>query len=534
MRLINVETLKLEKFIGKARPPYAVLSHTWGDDDDEISFRDIENGNIEKGSNRPTKLQGCCDQAKLDGFKYAWIDTCCIDKDSSRELDEAINSMFDWYKEAAICYSYLVDVPSDDNVWDPGSKFFSSRWFRRGWTLQELLAPKELQFFSQQWTFLGSRKDLSGVIQKITGIPRLVLRGTLGVHDASIAQRMSWAANRATTREEDTAYCLLGIFGIMMPMLYGEGRRAFLRLQEEIMKTASEDSFLAWGLEPAESSQTASAGVVSAGILASAPSDFTNCGHMVPPGPHATAAHTFTVSGGRLQVQLALHTAASGQHYGMLNCGPKDHPEQIVGLPINAAVSSGSSGEYIRPQGSHPVFLPRTISSSPAKVIHIRIKDQKPVHGTNSLRYGLLMDESMETNLELIDVYPRDRWQKDDAMITTAIDPEENTTQRSVARFRGRSDSEARDVIVALEVMIDGSDAQARCHVMTSSQDMDLTEFSKDFVHMPPRALGKQTARYGTRNIEVNVRQQLVGPQPMFVVKLTATANPPEVTVDAT
>lgn len=139
MRLINVETLKLDEFLGDKIPPYAILSHTWGKGEEELSFRDIETGNIEKAGK--IKLKGCCEQAKRDDLQYVWIDTCCINKDSSRELEEAINSMFRWYREASICYAYLSDVSSGDNSWDPESKFFSSRWFRRGWTLQELLAP---------------------------------------------------------------------------------------------------------------------------------------------------------------------------------------------------------------------------------------------------------------------------------------------------------------------------------------------------------------------------------------------------------
>lgn len=154
MRLINVETLKLEKFDNNI-PPYAVLSHTWGDDIEEVSFHDIETGNIVKPGNGTIKLKGCCNQAKEDHLEYAWIDSCCINKDSSRELDEAINSMFQWYRKASICYVYLSDVPSGDNIWDPGSKFFSSRWFQRGWTLQELLAPLELRFYNKSWSSIG-------------------------------------------------------------------------------------------------------------------------------------------------------------------------------------------------------------------------------------------------------------------------------------------------------------------------------------------------------------------------------------------
>jgi hypothetical protein len=195
MRLINVETFKLKEFFGEVVPSYAILSYTWGDDEEEVTFHDIERGSIEKAKNRPIKFEGCCKQAKKDGLKYVWIDTCCIDKTNSVELGEAINSMFQWYKKAFICYNYLSDVPTVDNPRDPGSKFFSSRWFQRGWTLQELLAPKQLRFYNLVWTlqellapkqlrfynlvwtFLGTKSEMSVMIQKITGIPRSFLLG---------------------------------------------------------------------------------------------------------------------------------------------------------------------------------------------------------------------------------------------------------------------------------------------------------------------------------------------------------------------
>lgn len=147
MRLVNVKTLKLEKFLDDKVPPYAILSHTWKDDE-ELSFRDIEEGKINKPGIGSVKLQRCCKQAERDGLGYTWIDTCCIDKTDSVELGEAINSMFRWYRKAFICYAYLSDVPGDDNPRNLGSEFRKSRWFKRGWTLQELLAPQSLHFYS--------------------------------------------------------------------------------------------------------------------------------------------------------------------------------------------------------------------------------------------------------------------------------------------------------------------------------------------------------------------------------------------------
>lgn len=249
MRLMNVETFKLEEFSHDAVPTYAILSHTWGKDNEEVSFRDVQQGKFEEAETRPIKIGGCCKQAKEDGHRYIWIDTCCIDKANSVELHEAINSMFQWYRSASICYAYLSDVPADDIPRDPGSKFMSSRWFTRGWTLQELLASKNLRFYDSEWHCLGSKGEMCTMVESITGIPRPFLLGIAELHDASVAQRMSWAARRVTKRNEDTAYCLLGIFGVTMPMIYGEGNKAFRRLQEEIMKDIGDDSILAWGLD---------------------------------------------------------------------------------------------------------------------------------------------------------------------------------------------------------------------------------------------------------------------------------------------
>ncbi|KAK3365868.1 heterokaryon incompatibility protein-domain-containing protein [Lasiosphaeria ovina] len=147
MRLLNVETFRLEEFFGIDPPPYVILSHTWGKDDEEVSHRDFLDGKLDLPATRPIKLSGCCQQAQDDGYHYVWIDTCCIDKTNSVELQEAINSMFRWYREAQICYAYLADVPAGHDPEDPESAFSSSRWFIRGWTLQELLASLNLRFY---------------------------------------------------------------------------------------------------------------------------------------------------------------------------------------------------------------------------------------------------------------------------------------------------------------------------------------------------------------------------------------------------
>lgn len=253
MWLINTSTLSLKSFIGKP-PPYAILSHTWLPDDPEVTFADFQNENktIRDKKAGFQKIRLTCEQAKREGIDYAWVDTCCINKDSSAELSEAINSMFKWYGSAAICYAYLEDFLYEDflNGNTAGlSTLKSCRWFSRGWTLQELVAPKEVVFFAPRaegWVEIGRKESLCESLEQITHIPREILLQQKPLDDFSVATRMSWAAGRRTTREEDVAYCLLGLFNVNMPLLYGEGTAAFIRLQEEILRGERDDSLFAW------------------------------------------------------------------------------------------------------------------------------------------------------------------------------------------------------------------------------------------------------------------------------------------------
>ena len=225
-------------------PEYAILSHTWGADTEEVTYSDLIDGT---GKNKVgyEKIRFCGEQARRDGLHNFWVDTCCIDKSNNNELTEAINSMFRWYRNATKCYVYLSDVSSPGN--DIGDKsdqllwemsFRTSRWFTRGWTLQELIAPISVEFFSKNRKLLGDKRSLERHICEITGIPSKALRrGSLA--EFSVAERLSWAETRQTTHEEDMAYSLLGIFDIHMPLIYGEGKDgAFKRLREEINKAS--------------------------------------------------------------------------------------------------------------------------------------------------------------------------------------------------------------------------------------------------------------------------------------------------------
>ena len=262
MRLLNSKTLEFCEFFDSDIPKYAILSHRWGSD--EASFQDFERG-LEHTRKGLSKIEQCCKMALNHSIEWTWVDTCCIDKKSSAELTEAINSMYNWYENAKICYVYLADV-----LWEDGTlelyqasteRFHKSLWFTRGWTLQELLAPPFVYFHDENWRFIGTKDQHLDEISSITGIEPEYLtriersggpkpctksqdcRGHMpewslkmsGQLEASMATKMSWASKRQTSRVEDTAYCLLGLFNVNMPLLYGEGRKAFIRLQHEII-----------------------------------------------------------------------------------------------------------------------------------------------------------------------------------------------------------------------------------------------------------------------------------------------------------
>ncbi|TVY70158.1 Vegetative incompatibility protein HET-E-1 [Fusarium oxysporum f. sp. cubense] len=212
--------------------PYAILSHTWGED--EVSFQDYH-GSKRESMKGFAKVKACCMQARKDSIGWVWIDTCCIDKKDSAELSEAINSMYAWYRESAVCYALLEDVHSGSSR-SSEVEFRSARWFTRGWCLQELIAPRRVEFYAGDWSELGTKWSLATTVKEITGIPYDALCHNRPLSDFTAAERMSWASKRETTRIEDMAYCLLGIFDVNMPLIYGEGKKSFIRLQMEILK----------------------------------------------------------------------------------------------------------------------------------------------------------------------------------------------------------------------------------------------------------------------------------------------------------
>ena len=242
MRLLHAKKLDLKTFEGDDdRPRYAILSHCW--EVDEVTYPNLpDKAKSQAAGHR--KIIEACRQAVAGELDWMWADTCCIDKSSSAELSEAINSMFAWYRGAEICYVYLADVSSTADDWR--AAFKRSRWHTRGWTLQELLAPRVLTFFDRDWNRVGSQAELIPLITERTGIQA---KDFDGYQKASTARKMAWAANRATRRVEDRAYSLLGLFDINMPLLYGEGLKAFQRFQLEVFQQSGDESLFAWSGE---------------------------------------------------------------------------------------------------------------------------------------------------------------------------------------------------------------------------------------------------------------------------------------------
>ncbi len=341
MWLIDVEALELVAVRDDAVPTYAILSHTWGDE--ELTFQEMESmrgyhrfrQTLDKRKRSIAaklgygKVARAAKLAASRGFAYLWVDTCCIDKASSAELSEAINSMYEWYAGAAECFALLADVlPAKvEDLASEGSTFRRSRWFSRGWTLQEMVAPKMVLFYAQDWTLLGSKREnkpLKRVVSLVTGIHEEVLDGTIDPMQLSVATRMQWAAHRRTTRAEDIAYCLMGLFQVNMPLLYGEGKRAFTRLQEEILQRTDDQSIFAWNTakDPNEDPDALH------GLLAQSPANFayTKDIQPLPPSPIYSSAPSSMTNYG-LRVRMNLFSASSKEespmeddYYAILDC----------------------------------------------------------------------------------------------------------------------------------------------------------------------------------------------------------------------
>ncbi|KAF2268705.1 HET-domain-containing protein [Lojkania enalia] len=329
--LLDTSTLTLHEFFGNDVPTYVILSHTWGDR--EVGYEEvITPTDYIRAKNGYEKILHFAETSQDLGYRYGWIDTVCIDKRSSAELTEAINSMFSWYKNSALCIAYLadVDIEAHDNSakflasGDPElSKVWNSRWFTRGWTLQELVAPRDIWFYSRSWhNIMILPTDLS----RITSIPEKVLTSGI-MDDISVAQKMCWASRRQTTREEDLAYSLMGLFDVNMPLLYGEGTEAFVRLQEEIIRRSDDETIFLWKSENAfESSYR--------GVFARCPSEFAHCSNIVRHQELPTEPLPFNLTNTGLQMCLRLFPIKEVLAYNGDSLSVQLRKEEVAGLYV--------------------------------------------------------------------------------------------------------------------------------------------------------------------------------------------------------
>ena len=361
MRLIkcgtSASTKKLELELCDDMSPdetsYVILSHRWGPAKDEVSYQDFKNGLAEEKAGY-LKIQKCCLKARINGYSYVWIDTCCIDKTSSAELSEAINSMYTWYMKSAVCYAYLSDVDEES-----ANKFLvnfrSSRWFTRGWTLQELIAPKEVIFFDYDWKFMGRKSRMADLLADVTKIDTGVLEDPKSyLPEICTSQILYWASKRQTTRIEDRAYSLIGLFNISLPIIYGEGDRAFRRLQEEIMRLSFDHTIFAWHLTKPCS-----------GLLAGSPDAFAKSGKVKPlplniystffqnPKPHKLD-YSMKTQGLKIQLPLLKIPNHLGLYYAFIACsfGSTEVP---IHLYLRESVE-GTADQFFRTRRSSESF----------------------------------------------------------------------------------------------------------------------------------------------------------------------------------
>ena len=300
MRLINIKALlereqlmstgrqvdrrtEVVEFRDDEATEYVTLSHRWVNPTEvdyeemvNLAKMDTQERDEIRGRLGYKKILETCHQANKDGYEWVWIDTCCIDKRSSAELSEAVNSMYRWYANSRVCYAYFHDVPGSFPLWQDAKKYPKSNgwpeWFSRGWTLQEMIAPSNVQFFNEHWQAIGNKKMRASTLARITGVPEHILMQGLFENRPCVAQIISWAAKRTTTRVEDRAYSLMGLLDVNMPMLYGEGKKAFHRLQLEIIRSSNDQSIFAWG--------HSSPDVRTGSTLADDPNFFCDCSDM--------------------------------------------------------------------------------------------------------------------------------------------------------------------------------------------------------------------------------------------------------------
>ncbi|KAI3322060.1 hypothetical protein HD806DRAFT_135496 [Xylariaceae sp. AK1471] len=460
MWLLNtdrLDRLELVEVSEEFAPRYAILSHTWGRE--EVTFQDIQAFSRRQWSRAVSqtastiqakkgfvKIRKAAALAAKHGYSYIWVDTCCIDKTSSAELSEAINSMFRWYKKASACFAYMEDVKYGCHD-SKGGLFHllcqDSRWFTRGWTLQELIAPYDVLFYGEDWGYLGSKahdEDVRISLADITGIDVRVLEGIIQPSEMSIAARMKWASQRETTRLEDVAYCLMGLFDVNMPLLYGEGSKAFIRLQEEILKGSNDHSIFTWKTPELDSNE------VLSGLLAETPQHFTyveNYRPMPPSVSQGSTAWSTTNQGLRLSLFLLPFRDRNGnqiqdEYDAVLECAIRRGDEAYRSPAIRMRRLYGDQFARVDPQIVKRVVTPSFDPSHGMGSYEIAFVKQKPVYAVPDfmVSFSNILQSSgpQDSNLScyITKVWPEKYWDEEAATLRTIPSP----SNRVIGLFR--------------------------------------------------------------------------------------------------
>ncbi|KAI8951218.1 hypothetical protein F4801DRAFT_601503 [Xylaria longipes] len=447
MRLIKtdkLDRLELMEVSEEFAPQYAILSHVWGRE--EVTFQDIQafgrrplsravsqKAKTIRAKKGFIKIQKAAALAAEHGCGFIWVDTCCIDKTSSAELSEAINSMFQWYKKASICYAYMEDVKHSGH--DNESSVFHllcqhSRWFTRGWTLQELIAPEDVMFYGEDWGYLGSKahdEDIRVSLADITGVDVRVLEGSIQPSEMSIATRMKWASRRETSRLEDAAYCLMGLFDVNMPLLYGEGTKAFIRLQEEILRVSNDHSIFTWRMPEYDSNEALS------GLLAESPQHFADVETYRPMPPLISRESTtwsMTNQGLRLSLFMLPVLGWGGsiiqdEYDAVLECTIRHGDKSYQSPAIRIRRLYGDQFARVDPQNVKRVATPSFDPSHGIGSYEIVFVKQKPVYAVPdfivsfSNIHSSSGSQGPDHSCYVTSVWPEQYWDKETAILRT-------------------------------------------------------------------------------------------------------------------
>ncbi|KAL3263010.1 hypothetical protein ABHI18_002219 [Aspergillus niger] len=540
MRLINAKTYQLEEYLDSEIPEYAILSHTWGKD--EISFQDLQA--LSTGSRYWDRVVGregflkikyVCQQATRDGLDHAWVDTCCINKSSSAEMSEAINSMFQWYKRSRKCYVYLSDIPSgygevpldeqagssvelarrrrpskyDGTINGP---FARCRWFTRGWTLQELIAPKDLTFYGSGWNVLGTKASMTALISTITGIDQRVLRDSTDTKESlrsvCVAQKMSWAARRQTSKIEDEAYCLLGLFDVHMPILYGEGKAAFVRLQEEIINSSDDHTIFAWNYCDIEKESR---------YTVLAPSSTCFLKNVVQwTCPRNSGPYTMTNRGLHIQLPVIYRSGSKDSCLALLDCHYEDDVTGALALPLTPRSDNTFDIDYDISRGRVVRVDLGLETRAMTRDLYIRSQPNVPDRGPQlTCQFNIDQDESRAATLSITEYYPSRIWEAENHRLR--LSSNDSTSLETWAAVR-LQDSSGRAIGVVFHISPNRRpestptfNVHGWIYMQTMKPEMNLSQVVDQVIRGCASASAYEYGNHGSCTLTLSRRHHMVG-----------------------